>query len=66
MGDYLDACVRLDRPRSGESPFRSHELTSSSAALGLSGQDASTGLLLACYRPELVSAPGKLQVMLVV
>ena len=39
MGDYLDACVRLDRPRSGESPFSSHELTSSSAALGLSGQD---------------------------
>lgn len=40
MGDYQDACVRLDRPRSGERAFSSHELTSSSAALGLSGQNA--------------------------
>ena len=47
MGDYLDACVRLDRPRSGERPFSSHELTSSSAALGLSGQNGFTGLLMA-------------------
>ena len=69
MGDYLDACVRLDRPRSGESPFSSHELTSSSAALGLSGPDASTGLGLAYdsrnwpqYRPGLSFQGKKIQV----